>query len=126
MYILISKVTLDLYNSQEKFGGFLHAALDVLSQLLELATLHDIGKVNTVTAATHFHFNSCVTTCESSCHASFNYSWQVVGSFFYLQKIYVSVLQCVEEILGYLKSCFSREPTMATVCVQQVCKLSLD
>lgn len=28
--------------------------------------------------------------------------------------------QCVEEILGYLKSCFSREPTMATVCVQQV------
>lgn len=28
--------------------------------------------------------------------------------------------QCVEEILGFLKSCFSREPTMATVCVQQV------
>ncbi|KAI9523009.1 hypothetical protein NQZ68_031869 [Dissostichus eleginoides] len=27
---------------------------------------------------------------------------------------------CVEEILSYLKSCFSREPTMATVCVQQV------
>uniref|UniRef100_A0A3Q2PKZ4 Huntingtin n=1 Tax=Fundulus heteroclitus TaxID=8078 RepID=A0A3Q2PKZ4_FUNHE len=67
------KVTLDLYSSQEKFGGFLHAALDVLSQLLELATLHDIGK-------------------------------------------------CVEEILGYLKSCFSREPTMATVCVQQLLK----
>lgn len=31
-----------------------------------------------------------------------------------------SLCQCVEEILGYLKSCFSREPTMATVCVQQV------
>lgn len=28
--------------------------------------------------------------------------------------------QCVEEILGYLKSCFNREPMMATVCVQQV------
>ncbi|XP_041838863.1 huntingtin isoform X2 [Melanotaenia boesemani] len=67
------KVTLDLHNSQEKFGGFLRASLDVLSQLLELATLHDIGK-------------------------------------------------CVEEILGYLKSCFSREPTMATVCVQQLLK----
>ncbi|XP_078146494.1 huntingtin isoform X4 [Centroberyx gerrardi] len=67
------KVTLDLHSSQEKFGGFLRATLDVLSQLLELATLHDIGK-------------------------------------------------CVEEILGYLKSCFSREPTMATVCVQQLLK----
>ncbi|XP_037546596.1 huntingtin, partial [Nematolebias whitei] len=67
------KVTLDLHSSQEKFGSFLRAALDVLSQLLELATLHDIGK-------------------------------------------------CVEEILGYLKSCFSREPTMATVCVQQLLK----
>uniref|UniRef100_A0A3B4FEU3 Huntingtin n=1 Tax=Pundamilia nyererei TaxID=303518 RepID=A0A3B4FEU3_9CICH len=30
--------------------------------------------------------------------------------------------KCVEEILGYLKSCFSREPTMATVCVQQLLK----
>ncbi|XP_071359998.1 huntingtin isoform X2 [Trachinotus anak] len=67
------KVTLDLHNSQEKFGGFLRSTLDVLSQLLELATLHDISK-------------------------------------------------CVEEILGYLKSCFSREPTMATVCVQQLLK----
>ncbi|XP_047435093.1 huntingtin isoform X2 [Mugil cephalus] len=67
------KVTLDLHSSQEKFGSFLRATLDVLSQLLELATLHDIGK-------------------------------------------------CVEEILGYLKSCFSREPTMATVCVQQLLK----
>ncbi|XP_061581949.1 huntingtin isoform X1 [Cololabis saira] len=67
------KVTLDLHSNQEKFGGFLRATLDVLSQLLELATLHDIGK-------------------------------------------------CVEEILGYLKSCFSREPTMATVCVQQLLK----
>ncbi|XP_076001900.1 huntingtin isoform X2 [Genypterus blacodes] len=67
------KVTLDLHSSQEKFGGFLRSTLDVLSQLLELATLHDIGK-------------------------------------------------CVEEILGYLKSCFSREPTMATVCVQQLLK----
>lgn len=67
------KVTLDLHNANEKFGGFLRSALDVLSQLLELATLHDIGK-------------------------------------------------SVEEILGYLKSCFSREPTMATVCVQQLLK----
>ncbi|KAM6972635.1 huntingtin [Aplochiton taeniatus] len=67
------KVTLDLHSSSEKFGGFLRSTLDVLSQLLELATLHDIGK-------------------------------------------------CVEEILGYLKSCFSREPTMATVCVQQLLK----
>ncbi|XP_013873563.1 huntingtin isoform X2 [Austrofundulus limnaeus] len=67
------KVTLDLHSSQEKFGSFLRSALDVLSQLLELATLHDIGK-------------------------------------------------CVEEILGFLKSCFSREPTMATVCVQQLLK----
>ncbi|XP_033945356.1 huntingtin isoform X1 [Pseudochaenichthys georgianus] len=67
------KVTLDLHSSQEKFGGFLRSALDVLSQLLELTTLHDISK-------------------------------------------------CVEEILSYLKSCFSREPTMATVCVQQLLK----
>nr|XP_044623852.1 huntingtin isoform X2 [Equus asinus] len=67
------KVTLDLQNSTEKFGGFLRSALDVLSQILELATLQDIGK-------------------------------------------------CVEEILGYLKSCFSREPMMATVCVQQLLK----
>ncbi|KAE8300971.1 Huntingtin Huntington disease protein-like protein [Larimichthys crocea] len=67
------KVTLDLHSSQEKFGGFLRSTLDVLSQLLEMATLHDISK-------------------------------------------------CVEEILGYLKSCFSREPTMATVCVQQLLK----
>ncbi|NXE23880.1 HD protein, partial [Ardeotis kori] len=67
------KVTLDLQNSNEKFGCFLRSALDVLSQVLELATLQDIGK-------------------------------------------------CVEEILGYLKSCFNREPTMATVCVQQLLK----
>lgn len=38
------KVTLDLHNSNEKFGGFLRSALDVFSQLLELATLQDIGK----------------------------------------------------------------------------------
>ncbi|NXU12411.1 HD protein, partial [Pardalotus punctatus] len=67
------KVTLDLQNTNEKFGCFLRSALDVLSQVLELATLQDIGK-------------------------------------------------CVEEILGYLKSCFNREPTMATVCVQQLLK----
>nr|XP_056711144.1 huntingtin [Euleptes europaea] len=67
------KVTLDLQNSTEKFGGFLRSALDVLSQILELATLQDIGKY-------------------------------------------------VEEILGYLKSCFNREPMMATVCVQQLLK----
>lgn len=67
------KVTLDLHSNQEKFGCFLRASLDVLSQLLELATLYDIGK-------------------------------------------------CVEEILSYLKSCFSREPTMSTVCVQQLLK----
>ncbi|XP_068132416.1 huntingtin isoform X2 [Hyperolius riggenbachi] len=67
------KVTLDLQNSNEKFGGFLRSALDVLSQILELATLTDIGK-------------------------------------------------CVEEILGYLKACFNREPVMVTVCVQQLLK----
>lgn len=67
------KVTLDLQNSSEKFGSFLRSALDVLSQILELATLQDIGK-------------------------------------------------CVEEILGYLKSCFTREPMMATICVQQLLK----
>ncbi|XP_072857095.2 huntingtin isoform X2 [Pogona vitticeps] len=67
------KVTLDLQNNNEKFGGFLRSGLDVLSQILELATLQDIGKY-------------------------------------------------VEEILGYLKSCFSREPMMATVCVQQLLK----
>lgn len=39
------KVTLDLQNSSEKFGGFLRSALDVLAQILELATLQDIGKV---------------------------------------------------------------------------------
>uniref|UniRef100_A0A8B9HMS4 Huntingtin n=1 Tax=Astyanax mexicanus TaxID=7994 RepID=A0A8B9HMS4_ASTMX len=71
--LLLNSVTLDLHNSNEKFGGFLRSALDVLCQLLELATLHDIGK-------------------------------------------------CVEEILGYLKSCFSREPTLSTVCVQQLLK----
>lgn len=38
-------MTLDLHSSQEKFGSFLRATLDVLSQLLELATLHDISKV---------------------------------------------------------------------------------
>ncbi|KAJ8272123.1 hypothetical protein COCON_G00109820 [Conger conger] len=67
------KVTLDLHSGSDKFGSFLRSALDVLSQLLELTMLQDIGK-------------------------------------------------CVEEILGYLKSCFSREPTMATVCVQQLLK----
>ncbi|KAL1023919.1 hypothetical protein UPYG_G00048960 [Umbra pygmaea] len=67
------KVTLDLHSTNEKFGGFLRSTLDVLSQLLEMATLHDIGK-------------------------------------------------CVEEILSYLKACFSREPMMATVCVQQLLK----
>ena len=41
----LPKVTLDLQNSTEKFGGFLRSALDVLSQILELATLQDIGKV---------------------------------------------------------------------------------
>lgn len=41
----LPKVTLDLQNSAEKFGGFLRSALDVLSQILELATLQDIGKV---------------------------------------------------------------------------------
>lgn len=39
---------LDLHSNQEKFGSFLRAALDVLSQLLELATLNDINKVRGV------------------------------------------------------------------------------
>ncbi|ETE61475.1 Huntingtin, partial [Ophiophagus hannah] len=38
-------VTLDLQNINEKFGAFLRSALDVLSQILELATLQDIGKL---------------------------------------------------------------------------------
>ncbi|KAM8940376.1 huntingtin isoform 2-T2 [Pelodytes ibericus] len=67
------KVSLDLHSNNEKFGSFLRSALHVLSQILELATLTDIGK-------------------------------------------------CVEEILGYLKSCFGREPIMSTVCVQQLLK----
>lgn len=41
-----AQVTLDLHSTNEKFGGFLRSTLDVLSQLLELATLHDIGKVS--------------------------------------------------------------------------------
>lgn len=45
IFLFFSKVTLDLHNTNEKFGSFLRSALDVLSQLLELATLHDIGKV---------------------------------------------------------------------------------
>uniref|UniRef100_A0A8C3PA70 Huntingtin n=1 Tax=Chrysemys picta bellii TaxID=8478 RepID=A0A8C3PA70_CHRPI len=54
-----------------------------------------------------------------------------LGSFYHLPsylKLY-DVLKathanykCVEEILGYLKSCFNREPMMATVCVQQLLK----
>uniref|UniRef100_A0AAY4AQL9 Huntingtin n=1 Tax=Denticeps clupeoides TaxID=299321 RepID=A0AAY4AQL9_9TELE len=54
-----------------------------------------------------------------------------LGSFYHLPpylKLY-DVLKathtnyrCVEEILGYLKSCFSRESMMATVCVQQLLK----
>lgn len=44
-FVGVFKVTLDLHNTSEKFGSFLRSALDVLSQLLELATLHDIGKV---------------------------------------------------------------------------------
>lgn len=38
--------------------------------------------------------------------------------------ILYSSFQCVEEVLGYLKSCFSREPMMVTVCVQQVSVIS--
>lgn len=34
--------------------------------------------------------------------------------------VYFPYAQCVEEILGYLKSCFSREPVIVTICVQQV------
>lgn len=41
----LPKVTLDLQNNTEKFGGFLRSALDVLAQILELATLQDVGKV---------------------------------------------------------------------------------
>uniref|UniRef100_UPI00358E7878 huntingtin isoform X3 n=1 Tax=Myxine glutinosa TaxID=7769 RepID=UPI00358E7878 len=67
------KVSLDLLNANEKFGSFLSVVLDVLAQLLEIATLQDVGK-----------------------HA--------------------------EEILGYLKSSFSREPTATTLCVQQLLK----
>lgn len=44
-YLCVDQVTLDLHSSQEKFGSFLRTTLDVLSQLLELATLNDINKV---------------------------------------------------------------------------------
>lgn len=44
-FIFWEQVTLDLQNTNEKFGCFLRSALDVLSQILELATLQDIGKV---------------------------------------------------------------------------------
>lgn len=44
-FVCVDQVTLDLHSSQEKFGSFLRATLDVLSQLLELATLNDINKV---------------------------------------------------------------------------------
>lgn len=90
---------LDLHSNQEKFGSFLRAALDVLSQLLELATLNDINKVIG-------WLNDCWLHCVIN-YISINITWHLFW-------------QCVEEILGYLKSCFSREPTMATVCVQQV------
>lgn len=114
VFCIISKVTLDLHSSQEKFGSFLRAALDVLSQLLELATLHDIGKVKIIISVWTFTV--------------------LIFSIFNIESVYIrddrrctcnvcSLWQCVEEILGYLKSCFSREPTMATVCVQQVSRL---
>lgn len=50
------KVTLDLQNTSEKFGGFLRAALDVLAQILELATLQDIGKVCGACFSDHLGF----------------------------------------------------------------------
>lgn len=65
-YVAVVKVTLDLHNTSEKFGGFLRAALDVLSQLLELATLHDIGKVRLLACwnmAGFFNVN-LITVCS--------------------------------------------------------------
>ncbi|XP_078717925.1 huntingtin isoform X2 [Lampetra fluviatilis] len=67
------KMSLDMLSLSEKFGGFLGTVLDVLAQLLEIATLQDVGKY-------------------------------------------------AEEVLGYLKSCFNREPTVTTLCVQQLLK----
>lgn len=105
-FVCVYQVTLDLHSSQEKFGSFLRATLDVLSQLLELATLNDINKVN-------------IKFLQSTSLDDF-----LLIIWTYLFAVWSStngvLFQCVEEILGYLKSCFSREPTMATVCVQQV------
>lgn len=50
---------MDLQNTNEKFGCFLRSALDVLSQILELATLQDIGKVQDV-----FGFCLCLFAVE--------------------------------------------------------------
>lgn len=63
MSSLLLQVTLDLQNNNEKFGSFLRAALDVLSQLLEIATLPDIGKVNG-----EFEVYSCGTIIRSHLH----------------------------------------------------------
>lgn len=58
---------LDLHSNQEKFGSFLRAALDVLSQLLELATLNDINKVSGWLNGCWFH---CVIN-----YKSINFTW---------------------------------------------------
>lgn len=56
---------LDLHSNQEKFGSFLRAALDVLSQLLEMATLNDINKVRGMVEELFlFHFVNYLSIME--------------------------------------------------------------
>ncbi|KAJ8783450.1 hypothetical protein J1605_009155 [Eschrichtius robustus] len=107
------KVTLDLQSNTEKFGAFLRSALDVLSQILELATLQDIGKEAAELCLRLVDVGSKPSNLPappSCCGDTFKHTGELRGRV------------CVEEILGYLKSCFSREPVMATVCVQQLLK----
>ncbi|XP_038046111.1 huntingtin-like [Patiria miniata] len=66
------KVTLDLSRA-DKFAGLLKTSLDSFSQLLEIATMNEVGKYT-------------------------------------------------EELLSYMKSCFTIEPTSAVLCVEQLLK----
>ncbi|XP_022080674.1 huntingtin-like isoform X2 [Acanthaster planci] len=66
------KVTLDLCRA-DKFAGLLKTSLDSFSQLLEIATMNEVGKYT-------------------------------------------------EELLSYLKACFTIEPTSTVLCVEQLLK----
>ncbi|ELW62765.1 Huntingtin [Tupaia chinensis] len=62
-----------------------------------------------------------VTTSKSSSVGSFYHLPSYLKLHDVLKATHANY-KCVEEILGYLKSCFTREPMMATVCVQQLLK----